>query len=387
MDEVLASVGSTPGSQGGQTPVQKAPVVDLTAPARKSVAETLLALPAPSGAASASNTFSWKAFIKSFDPEVLDTHAEAVERFPTHEEVAYASTSTLAQTTFEDLLEVSEMPKHVRAKGLVRECVSRAKALHAPKPQEPESPSRADRAIVPLHLGMSEKVSTAEDEELVRLVGGKAASALTVARLLRGEHQLDVKLALRASKLNRLGFFHTAGDALFKVLHTVRSEWLLEKKEKKKVCFPYVDLTRGDVIAPWLSVEKIGGQSNYAGEGGLDALARTEDVERLGKALTSLSAKRRFFRSFDQWLVAFLRFATAAVTCLLVDWDVILLHIYTMTRLKDDERAWGEAHFGAQGSTFLMIYYDELHRQNIASRADRGDESLSLVRAFKKNRS
>ena len=87
---------------------------------------------------------------------------------------------------------------------------------------------------------------------------------------------------------------------------------------------------------------------------------------------------------FPQWFAAFARYACAAVSCLLIDWDVVWLHIFTMLRLIEDERIWGEKHFGVQGSTFLMILYDELHRQSIAGRADSGDETLSLVKAFRR---
>ena len=218
-------------------------------------------------------------------------------------------------------------------------------------------------------------------------VGGQTANALTVARVLRGQHVVDVKALLRKAKLDKLGFFHTAGDGLFKVLNTIRQEWIAENAiagGANQVCFPYVDLTRGDVIAPWTNVEAIGGSSNYAGEGGLDALGDTHEVGRLGKALTSLTAKRRFFRTFGQWLAAFGRFACAAVTVGLLRWDLVWIHIFLILRLIDDERSWGEQACGPQGSTYLAIYYDELHRQNVAGRADRGDEALSLDRVFRK---
>ena len=65
-------------------------------------------------------------------------------------------------------------------------------------------------------------------------------------------------------------------------------------------------------------------------------------------------------------------------------WDLMWIHIFLMLRLVDDGRAWGEQARGAHGSTYLAIYYDELHRLNVSARADRGDEELSLYRAFGK---
>ena len=51
----------------------------------------------------------------------------------------------------------------------------------------------------------------------------------------------------------------------------------------------------------------------------------------------------------------------------------------------EDEKKWGhETLSTAPTSTYLAIFYDELHRQNISKRADRGDPDLDIEKALRR---
>ena len=182
LNEALSSFAGASQSTSG----------DSTQPARRSARAVAPAAPlaqapqASTGDGTDSSAFSWKVFIASWDPEVAVAHADAAQAFLTHADVDMLSPAALAQSSYEDLSSVSVMPTHVRAKALIRECVVRAKALHAARAQEYEAAARGENSnVASAQLsGMLERVATAEEEELVQLVGGKSASSLTVARFV-----------------------------------------------------------------------------------------------------------------------------------------------------------------------------------------------------------
>ena len=58
-----------------------------------------------------------------------------------------------------------------------------------------------------------------------------------------------------------------------------------------------------------------------------------------------------------------------------------MAHIFVMGRMIEDEKQWCAHQNIANGSTFLAIDYDELHRQSIAHRAFRKVEKETLALA------
>ena len=48
------------------------------------------------------------------------------------------------------------------------------------------------------------------------------------------------------------------------------------------VCFPYMNLTRQDLLALWMNLEAIGGSSDLAGESQIYAPGNTESVHHFG---------------------------------------------------------------------------------------------------------
>ena len=245
--------------------------------------------PGPRSAAGPA-AFSLSAFISTFEPDAEKAQIMSMQEFLFSAEISCTTTAALAKNRYEDFSSACSA-MHLRAKGILRETCTRAQLLHAPAAAQTSGsvPFGADGSGVQADGHVSaipDRLANEQDEEMVRLVGGKTANAMTVARLLRGQHTIDVQVVLRKAKLDRLGFLNTPGDALFKALYNIHQEWLVERQGSQDscdICFPYADLTRGDVIAPWTNVEAIGGASNYAGEGGMDALGNTQDVERLAK--------------------------------------------------------------------------------------------------------
>ena len=49
----------------------------------------------------------------------------------------------------------------------------------------------------------------------MKLIGLSAANALTITRMLRHKHQLNIPAALEQVDLSKLDYFHTPGDLLF----------------------------------------------------------------------------------------------------------------------------------------------------------------------------
>ena len=331
---------------------------------------------------------AWKSFILSIDSDAEDIDLDAVLDFFTSTRVK--TSSQLAENSMTDLESVEEWPRALRVRALLRQAHKHACALH--KGSTASQPDFAQQTTVARTSSVVAAAEAAAEQEQMKLIGGSVANALTITRMLRHKHSLDIPTSLSRVGLAKLGFFHTPGDLLFQALNNIVKEHEAEEAAAEgqgedfatPVCFPYVDITRADVIAPWLTPESIGASSDLAGEPQMDASAHTDSVGKLGKALTQLTEKRRFFRTFSQWLVAFLRFTVAAMSVGLFKLELAFLHIFVVVRLIEDERQWGENQGITNGSTYLGIYYDELHRQAVARRADRGDTDLDLVLAFRK---
>ena len=97
----------------------------------------------------------------------------------------------------------------------------------------------------------------------------------------------------------------------------------------------------------------------------------TDSVGKLGIAPTGLTEKRRFFRSPNQWIGAFLRFTSAALAVRLFKFKIASLR---------DEQQWSDHLNIANGSTLLAISYGALHRQSISHNVNRGDTELEAFR-------
>ena len=92
----------------------------------------------------------------------------------------------------------------------------------------------------------------------------------------------------------------------------------------------------------------------------MDAMTHTDSVGKLGKALTQLTEKRRFFRSLNQWTVAFLRFTFAAMAVGLFMFEIAALHMFVVVRRTEDEKQRSDDLNIADGRRFLPMYCDEL---------------------------
>ena len=74
----------------------------------------------------------------------------------------------------------------------------------------------------------------------------------------------------------------------------------------------------------------------------------------------------------------------AAFLSVALIFEIAALRIFVSVCIIEDEKKWGDDQNIANGWTFLARYDDELHREAIARRADRGDTDLDLVQAFRK---
>ena len=160
--------------------------------------------PEPRGAAG-SAAFSWSAFISIFEPDAEEAQIMSVQEFLFSAEISCTTTAALAKNTYEDFSSACSA-RHLRAKGILRETCTRAQLLHAPAAAQTSGsvPFGADGSGVQAggHVpAIPDRLANEQDEEMVRLVGGKTADATTLARLLRGQHTIDFQALLRKADL------------------------------------------------------------------------------------------------------------------------------------------------------------------------------------------
>ena len=214
------------------------------------------------------------------------------------------------------------------------------------------------------------------EQERIRMLGGSKATTQALSNALGGSTvSFDTKTRLAGAGLSNLIFYHTPADSLFQVLNqaTINS-----RLAGQLVVFTFVDLTCPELIPPWITMEDIGGRADEI-EGFVDATGHVETIARLGKALTAGLEKKRIFRSLPQWISAFMRYMCVAVTVGQLDWGLGMIHMQNMMRLYEECNA-----SDPRAGLVLIVLYDELLRFQIASRAERKDPELCLVRSFQK---
>ena len=97
----------------------------------------------------------------------------------------------------------------------------------------------------------------------------------------------------------------------------------------------------------------------------------TGSIAQLQRALQSMAAGPRFFRSLPQWASAFMRFGLAAVGTQQWTWAQILSHQDTVYQVAESEAMQG-------GTPLTAVLYDDMVRKQWASRAKKNDPSFDL---------
>jgi hypothetical protein len=97
-------------------------------------------------------------------------------------------------------------------------------------------------------------------------------------------------------------------------------------------------------------------------------------LNALTSALKNASSSPRFFRSIQQWTASFLRYAIVAEALGQTSRAWSLNHLMMVTRLAEEQR------LSEEGTPFLALVYDDLRRRNWASRAERKDSSLDILK-------
>ncbi|CAK9045136.1 unnamed protein product [Durusdinium trenchii] len=221
-------------------------------------------------------------------------------------------------------------------------------------------------------------VRSVEALDKARLAQATAKSALAstpvsaklLASALAPSKVPDVADLLQQCGLSKLGFHVQADQSLYTTLQ-VASE---EAKAQSRVPFTYVDLTSKEVLPLWLPADSVGGKFTLRDEEESKLVGHHSigSLSDLSKALKGATATPRFFRNVQQWVAAFVRYATTAVATGQMTWPVVFGHLDVILQICEQEKIKGRA-------PYLAFLYDDLLRRQWARRADKRDPSLDIA--------
>ena len=196
----------------------------------------------------------------------------------------------------------------------------------------------------------------------------QGGSALVVAQQLSSTPAVDVTKLLESAHLDNMPF-HLLPDQ--EVWQQMKAATAAAHAAGQKP-FSYVDLTHRSLLPAWLPAEAVGGKLSLPGS--QEWSLGTEDagsIAQLQRALQSMAAGPRFFRSLPQWASAFMRFGLAAVGTQQWTWAQILSHQDTVYQVAESEAMQG-------GTPLTAVLYDDMVRKQWASRAKKCDPSFDL---------
>ena len=214
---------------------------------------------------------------------------------------------------------------------------------------------------------------------MMNLLGGESAMRVAAA-MSRGDKPVDMDSKLKASMFGKLPW-HLVVDA--QVWQLLSAETTTAAASiPKRVPFCYVDLAAKEMLPMWMAPEAVGGKAHLPGDN--DVLAdgagsSNTPMAALGAALEGMSGNPRFFRSLDQWVAAWWRYAVPAICLGHLTWPAVLGHVNTIMRLAEECKT-----EGGGASTYLPVLHDDLLRRNLAKRAEQRDPDLDIELTMQK---
>ena len=131
--------------------------------------------------------------------------------------------------------------------------------------------------------------------------------------------------------------------------------------------FTFIDLTHQDILMPWLPTDACSGRNDEA-----DLTGRTDMLSKIATAVQRAEGKTRFFRKFNHWILAFQRYAPAAIAA--EQWSQVatLNHLDTISHLA--ERETGR---NARLGTAVALHYEALFRRSLDARCRNLDPEIT----------
>eukprot|EP00438_Fugacium_kawagutii_P030829 Skav224363 [mRNA] locus=scaffold5095:66265:73933:+ [translate_table: standard] len=177
-------------------------------------------------------------------------------------------------------------------------------------------------------------------------------SAKALASALAPPKMPDVSDLLQKAGLSKLGFHVQADQSLYNTLQLASEE----AKAQSRVAFSYVDLTTKEVLPLWLPADSVGGKFTLRDEeesklAGHQTIGSLSD---LSKALKGATATPRFFRNVQQWVAAFLRYATTAIATEQMTWPIALAHMDVVLQICEQEKVKGQQCWAPAKSCSLL---------------------------------
>ena len=193
-----------------------------------------------------------------------------------------------------------------------------------------------------------------------------------VKLLAVGDGEIDVAKQLTDSGLEKLPYH----------LQCERLVWKIMEAENKaasaadRSAFAYINITAKEVLPLWLPQDAIGGRSMFGSEfEQADGSATT--LAELGKALQAATTHHRAFRSFPQWLAAFLKYSGTAIAMKQLTVARCFAYMNVVAKIFEDEK-------GQHGVPMVAVLYDDIFRKTLAMRIESKDPELDLDVVFTK---
>ena len=153
------------------------------------------------------------------------------------------------------------------------------------------------------------------------LLGSEASVAQLDAALEAASKLVDVEKLLAEAKLKELPFHVMAETHQFSIC---RAE-VLRALQESRVAFLYMELTQ--MLPMWLSAHQMSGESDMAGGWAGDP-----------RAVRDANDGVRYFRSWTQFLGAFIKMMIVMVATEMVSWPFILTYLSQLIQMAEQER-------------------------------------------------
>ena len=219
----------------------------------------------------------------------------------------------------------------------------------------------------------SQPLQTSVSQAHVQDVVGADLSAATVAKLLAaGNDEVDVAKQLKDMNMAKLPYHMQCDRLVWKVLEAESKA----ANTAKRIAYAYVDITAKEVLPLWLPQDAIGGKSIFGSEWGQsDGSAST--LAELGRALQAATTQHKVFRSYPQWMGAFLKYAAAAMGMKQLTISQVLSYLNVIAKIYEEEK-------NSNGCCLVAILYGDVFRKTVSRRAEAKDPELDMDDAFAK---
>ena len=124
-------------------------------------------------------------------------------------------------------------------------------------------------------------------------VVGQEASALTLAKLLKGTTEVDQNKLLTSAGCQDLPFAFRCDTPVWRIMQAETDD----AGASGRIAFAYIDLTAKEILPMWMPQDTIGG-SNLVGsefDSAFDGEVSTRSLNALASALKAALASPRFF--------------------------------------------------------------------------------------------